>query len=303
MLSEDMEEEQSVREDNIVISSLSDIGNMIANRAEECRNNCEGLKTNNSPRSHSSNDHIDTCNILLTELGISNVGEYDSERDVSSKSCSRVINVWSPEGYESPTSQSQISTTSKEWHPFSEYDDTFGFDNDEEDKDDECNNYFNWDAQTEGQSKLNIIEMLSIQGFKQQVLESIPKCYLDISLIYICRINVSQEDKYYYTIGFTRDIEKSLETIDDTYSCEWKIEILALIRSSSQNDEVRIKYELLQMGININNNLYDILEKIYTYITFKSVYVNPFYVIDKDNNESYLGKKITHMEHTSEHIE
>ena len=81
------------------------------------------------------------------------------------------------------------------------------------------------------------------------------------------------------------------------------MEILALVESKSQNDEVRIKYELLQMGVDINNNLYDILEPVYAYVSSKAIYVNPFYVIDKDNNETYLGKKITHTEHTSEHIE
>jgi hypothetical protein len=81
------------------------------------------------------------------------------------------------------------------------------------------------------------------------------------------------------------------------------MEILTLSESKSQNEEVKTKYELLQQNVNIDNNLYDVNNQVYNHMALNAAYINPFYTVDGDCNETYLGKKVEITEHTSEHIE
>lgn len=149
----------------------------------------------------------------------------------------------------------------------------------------------------------NIFDFLDeLQALKRQTLDNIDQKYLNTGVLYLCRINASRGETYKYIVGFTRDLETTLEFIDDTYACEWKIEIITLKESKTQSEEILVKYDLLQKGIDIENNLYDISKEVYDHMLVRSTYSNPFYLVD-NVGESYLGKKINNTEHTSEHIE
>lgn len=271
---------------NIKTDSIQDIGKYIANHVKN--NSSQELARVDS--GNNFDDHTEHCLGLLEDLGI-----HDR------------VHTWSSYNYESPNQSSPVSTKSAgstEWSPFSDYNDTYGFRKDDDEDEDEniYKNYFDWDSNSK--KPVDIIDTLNnIHDFKRQVLGSINKQYLAVPIMYMCRINVPQEDMYFYIIGFTRNIENALETIDDAYACEWKMEILALLESKSQNDEIRIKYNILQMGIDIDNNLYNVDHRIHDFITTEAIYVNPFYDINKKNEEMYLGEKITTQNHTSEHID
>lgn len=59
-----------------------------------------------------------------------------------------------------------------------------------------------------------------------------------------------------------------------------------------------MRYEIMQKGIDINNDSYEINADIYEYMSYIANYTNPHYHID-DLGESYLGKKIeSNMYHT-----
>ena len=263
---------------NILISSLDGISTHISRQVKECETYINDIQ------------YCDKKSNILDKL--------DSEIKVSQPYHSE-LETWFPDNYESPCVSPSLSSISH----ISSFKDPSGFGESEEEGDEgDYDNYFN--RGHEEQSSSNIYEMLNgIQDFKKQVLEGINKKYLKKSLLYLCRINVAHEETYKYTVGFTRDLENVLENIDETYTCEWKMEILTLSESKSQNEEIKTKYELLQQNVNIDNNLDDVNNRVYNHMTLNADYINPFYTVDDDGNETYLGKKVAITEHTSEHIE
>lgn len=242
-------------------------------------------------------DHKENCDLLLSDIMYLN----------------KNISIWIPDGYESPKS-SESPVAYKDMNEFTTLlhelrgacqssgffeEDENKEDNDLiEDKENEYANYF------DSSNNSNIVELLGdLHNLKQQVQQSIPETFLNIPVIYLCRINTSEDRTYRYTVGFTQSINDTLETMDETFVCGWKIEILILLDSKSQDDEVVVRYNILtHCSSSISNNTYAIDNSIYSYLGHGSIYKNPFYSIDAQNNETYLGKKITHYEHTSEHI-
>ena len=274
--------------DNILITCLDDIGAHIAKHVEE--HNTSVISTPVLIDTIPSNEYSDQASSMfekrraeITRL----LGDISTELTVEKEEpYDDMFKSVYTDMYETPVCSPSIS------------DDDSG----------EYNDYF--DEASIEQLSLTFREPSSVYDtldniylFKKHVIDSISSKYLNIGLLYLCRINILQDSIYKYIIGFTRNLENVLETIDDTYACEWKMEILALVESKTQNDEVMIKYELLRKGVNIDNNLYSVNKKVYDHVKFMAVYVNPFYIIDDSNDETYLGKKITHKEHTSEHIE
>lgn len=314
------EDREGHSDHNILVPSLNSISAHIARQVEQCQTRMNAIPaweveavspaSSNEYGDHKSNmfgSHKDQCVSVLKELGLESNDDWDLEMGVPQ---SHRINIetWFPDNYESPIASPCVSPISH-LSQLSNYGNMFGLNDDEGDDEDtnDYNNYFNWEHEeppSPGGSR-TIFDMLSgIQDFKKQVLGSINPKYLKRSLLYLCRINVPQEDNTYnYIVGFTKDLENVLETIDDTYACEWKMEILTLAECKSQNEEVKVKYELLQKGCNIDNNLYVIDDRVYNHMSATAEYVNPFYAVDADGNETYLGKKIEFTEHTSEHLE
>lgn len=303
----------SVSSHNVRIPSLDSISAHIALQVKECETHISDIQwevdalsptSSNEYGDQNSNmfgSHQDQCLNLLRDLGLKSSNNWDLEMGVPQSH--HVDNEnWFPDNYESPCVSPSLLPISS----LSSYNNAFGFGDDDGDEDDD---YFNLEHEKPSSPRSSngsnsILEMLSgIQDFKKQVLGSINKKYLKMSLLYLCRINVAREETYKYIIGFTRDMENVLETIDDTYACEWKMEILTLSKSKSQNEEVKTKYELLQQNVNIDNNLYDVNNHVYNHMALNADYVNPFYTVDGDYSETYLGKKIAITEHTSEHIE
>jgi hypothetical protein len=315
---------------NVRILSLDSISAHIVRRVKECETHINdiqlevdaqsptSLNENGDQKSNILGSHQDQCVNVLRDLGLESSDIWGLEMKAP-QSHSVDIETWFPDNYESPCTSpilSPISYMSSYKNAFESSDD--GDANSDGDYDDgdyndegDANNYddyFNWEHEKTSPRSSNgsnsIFEMLSgIQDFKTQVLGGINKKYLKRSLLYLCRINAAQGETYKYIIGFTRDLENVLETIDDTYACEWKIEILTLSDSKSQNEEVKTKYELLQKNVNIDNNLYDVNNHVYNHMVLNAAYVNPFYTVDGDGNETYLGKKVAITKHTSEHIE
>jgi hypothetical protein len=308
---------------NIQVLSLDRISAHITQRVTECETHINNIQLEvDVPLPISSNEygdqksnmfdsHQDQCINVMRDLGLGSSDNSDLEMCVPQSH--RVdIETWFSDNYRSPCTSPSLSPIEHLSH-LSSYKNAFVLGDDEEyevegdvsDYDD----YFNWEhekpSSPRNSKESNIIfEMLGgIQNFKKQVLGSINKKYLKKSLLYLFRIKVVQKETYKYIIGFTRDLENVLETIDDTYACEWKMEILTLSESKSQNEEIKTKYELLQQNVNIDNNVYDVNNKVYNHMALNADYVNPFYTVDGDGNETYLGKKIAITEHTSDHIE
>lgn len=305
---------------NIRIPSLDSISEHIARRVKECETHISDIQWEvDAPSPTISNEygdqksnmfgsHQDQCVNVLRDLGLESSDNWDLE--MGKPQSHRVdIETWFPDNYESPCVSPSLSPISHLSH-LSSHKNEFGSGEDDDGEGDanDYDDYFNWEhkkpSSPRSSGSNSIFEMLSgIQDFKKQVLGSINKKYLKKSLLYLCRINVAQEETYKYIVGFTRDLENVLETIDDTYACEWKMEILTLSESKSQNEEVKTKYELLQQNVNIDNNLYDVNNQVYNHMALNAAYINPFYTVDGDCNETYLGKKVKITEHTSEHIE
>lgn len=293
---------------NILIPSLDSISSNIARHAEVCQ-----IHSNTIPVCESdfllptvSNDFGDSksntyrndnnkCVNMLRGLNLESNDDIDLEMEASHRID---IQQWFPDNYESPIHSphlspiSQLSNSSE--CPF------------ENEGDNEYDDYFNCEQKKSKYPSRNgnIFEMLKdIQYFRKQVIYNIDPKYVKKNLIYFCRAYIGQESRYKYIVGFTRDIENVLETIDDTYACEWKMEILTLTEANSQNMEIKIKYDILQRGVDIESGLYEIDWRVHKHMLELGGYINPFYMIDNNNDETYLGKKITHIDHTSEHIE
>lgn len=176
------------------------------------------------------------------------------------------IKVWFPEYYDSPSSSNESD-----------------------------DDYF---KSEESAKSLKVLDMLSeMKNGRKKLLNGIDPKYLDLPLLCMCRIYVQSDNIYKYIILFTRNLRSTLNSIDDTHACEWKIEIISLCNAVSQNDEVRVKYKLLEGGVDIDNNMYDISYTVYSQCILNAVYINPFYTIDTLNNETYIGEKINKSEH------
>jgi hypothetical protein len=138
----------------------------------------------------------------------------------------------------------------------------------------------------------------AIDDCKKRVLNSIPPEYNFLHVIVLCRIYLPEKGKFKYVIEFAKNLKKLLCKIDETYACEWDIEILTLKESKSQNSEIIEKYYIYRrLGITIVENTYDINEQIFIYCKKNANYVNPFYSFI-DGTEAYLGKTITDSDST-----
>lgn len=198
--------------------------------------------------------------------------------------------------HDTPSMSSNSNVDWESWEPFSDYYDTFLKQGDDKDAS-QYSDYFGFDnmckSKTVSYDTDTIINGLdNISNTRTCVINNIPNECKESRLLYLCRIYVSKDNMYKYVVGFTKDIEETLESIDDTYLCEWDIEILILTACSSQDEEVVLRYKIYRMGISIDNGLYDISTCVYKLMVIGIKYANPFYAIDCNNNEWYLDKKI-----------
>jgi hypothetical protein len=152
------------------------------------------------------------------------------------------------------------------------------------------NNYFDFASET---------TMADFLHTRVRVMDSIDQSFMKKSLLFLCRIWHDDGNMFKYHVAYTDDLETTLGAINDTYRCKWLIEILTIQYAISQNDEVLVRYDLLTSAP-IENSLYAITKDIFDHMCKFATHINPFYAICNNNQEKYLGKKITPVEHTGD---
>ena len=289
--------DNSCQEDNILIPSLDKISDHIAefyniNIKEDNGAISYSTSPTNSKEFRSGKKESPENS---DDIFVSMLGELDFENN---EDCNLDIQTLCSSDQKSPISSPLISKISQ--HSNSSIYSFEEHKNITEDSESD-NNYKETKSHNKTTSIFDIFN--DVQNFRKQIIGSIDPKYIKKKLVYLCRIYTGQESVYKYIIGFTHNMEHALESIDDIYTCEWKMEILTLIEANSQNMEIKIKYDILQLGVDIESGLYEIDWRVHKHMLELGGYINPFYMIDNHNNETYLGKKITHIDHTSEHIE
>jgi len=112
----------------------------------------------------------------------------------------------------------------------------------------------------------------------------IPKEFMNVSCVYLIRYK--KNNKYYYRVGFTENIQLVINNYYD-------LEIIYLFITNNQNFEIVLKYRLYENNISIEDGDYEINYKIYDLLDGKCEYKNPFYTIDAENVEKYCDTIIT----------
>ena len=151
------------------------------------------------------------------------------------------------------------------------------------------------------------ISLHEIEKRENNVISSLPMIIFqfndlidekNVGFIFMCRIWVSEIEKYRYAVEFSKKIEKNIRGIDNRYACEWKVELLTVMHARDQDCEILLRYELLNLGFRVNNYTYAINENMYIYMKERSIYSNPFYEFI-NGEETYLGTKVSDSEYTS----
>ena len=108
--------------------------------------------------------------------------------------------------------------------------------------------------------------------------------YLDKHCVYMIRYK--KNNKYWYRVGFTEDIQLVINKYFD-------IDILYLFITKNQNFEIVLKYKIYESKIDIIDGNYEVSHTIFNLLDTKYDYKNPFYTIDINNNEMYCDIAIT----------
>lgn len=102
--------------------------------------------------------------------------------------------------------------------------------------------------------------------------------YLDKHCVYMIRYK--KNNKYWYRVGFTEDIQTVINEYTD-------IEILYLFITKNQNFEIVLKYKIYESKIDIVDGDYEVSHTLFDLLDNKHDYKNPFYTIDNNNDEKY----------------
>lgn len=115
----------------------------------------------------------------------------------------------------------------------------------------------------------------------------------------LSRISDVSDSEYHYGINFTEDMDNLIQQLEEYHGCKSEIEILIINDCKSQNDEIKIKYKVIEHGYDINRNIFEIDSFIYNLMkSKKNTYINPFYTINEVNEEIYTERQISINEHT-----
>jgi hypothetical protein len=162
------------------------------------------------------------------------------------------------------------------------------------------------------------VESVQTEGNKSDVIDSIPSQYKSRSVIGLFRVYYTPDMVYRYTLRFTRDIEDLLDKINDECESHWCIEIIALVENVAEINLIILQYGLDMVGCQPSDKMYDVDYQVYSSITEKKncyrvhpsgecisntdIYINAFYTINEDSEESYVGGDITELQHTLVHM-
>ena len=79
----------------------------------------------------------------------------------------------------------------------------------------------------------------------------------------LARISDISDSEYHYTINFTQDMDELFQILGDYHGCRSEIEVLLINECKSQNDEIKVKYKIIEHGYDIDRDMFEIDSFIY----------------------------------------